>query len=189
MFEGAIDYPTPERFYQIVERYHVNKLFTAPTAVRMLMKHGEGLMAPYDLSSLDVVAVVGEPLNPEAWHWTYEKLGRGRIYLNNTWGQTELSGCPLAGAAWLTAMKPGSCGPEFLGADLDIVDDEGRPVGVNVSGNLVIRQPVPDDAARLVEGAGTPRPQLLLAGPRLLLHQRRRHPRCGRTLLGHRPRG
>jgi acetyl-CoA synthetase len=143
VFEGAIDYPTPERFYQIVERYYVTKLFTAPTAVRMLMKHGEGLMAPYDLSSLDVVAVVGEPLNPEAWHWTYEKLGRGRIYLNNTWGQTELSGCPLAGAAWLTAMKPGSCGPEFLGADLDIVDDEGHPVGVNVPGNLVIRQPFP----------------------------------------------
>jgi acetyl-CoA synthetase len=87
--------------------------------------------------------VVGEPLNPEAWHWTYEKLGRGRIYVNNTWGQTELSGCPLAGAAWLTAMKPGSCGPEFLGAELDIVDDEGRPVGVNVSGNLIIRQPFP----------------------------------------------
>jgi acetyl-CoA synthetase len=143
VFEGAIDYPTPERFYQIVDRYHVTKLFTAPTAVRMLMKHGEGLMAPYDLSSLDVVAVVGEPLNPEAWHWTYEKLGRGRIYLNNTWGQTELSGCPLAGAAWLTAMKPGSCGPEFLGADLDIVDDDGHPVGENVSGNLVIRQPFP----------------------------------------------
>jgi acetyl-CoA synthetase len=143
VYEGALDYPTPERFYQIVERYHVTKLFTAPTAVRMLMKHGEGLMAAYDLSSLEVVAVVGEPLNPEAWHWTYEKLGRGRIYVNNTWGQTELSGCPLAGAAWLTPMKPGSCGPEFLGAALDIVDDEGRPVGVNVSGNLVIRQPFP----------------------------------------------
>jgi acetyl-CoA synthetase len=143
VFEGALDYPTPDRFYQIVEHYHVTKLFTAPTALRMLMKHGEGLMAPYDLSSLEVVAVVGEPLNPEAWHWTYEKLGRSRIYVNNTWGQTELSGCPLAGAAWLTPMKPGSCGPEFLGADLDIVDDEGRPVGVNVSGNLVIRQPFP----------------------------------------------
>jgi acetyl-CoA synthetase len=143
VFEGALDYPTPERFYQIVERYHVTKLFTAPTAVRMLMKHGEALMAPFDLSTLEVVAVVGEPLNPEAWHWTYEKLGRGRIYVNNTWGQTELSGCPLAGAAWLTPMKPGSCGPEFLGAELDIVDDEGRPVGINVSGNLVIRQPFP----------------------------------------------
>ncbi len=141
--EGALDYPTPDRFYQIVERYHVNKLFTAPTALRMLMRYGDGLMTPYDLSSLEVVAVVGEPLNPEAWHWTYETLGRGRIYVNNTWGQTELSGCPLAGAAWLTPMKPGSCGPAFLAADLDIVDDEGKQVGVNVSGNLIIRRPFP----------------------------------------------
>jgi acetyl-CoA synthetase len=141
--EGALDYPTPDRFYQIVDRYQVNKLFTAPTALRMLMRHGDGLMAPYDLSSLDVVAVVGEPLNPEAWHWTYETLGRSRIYVNNTWGQTELSGSPLAGAAWLTPMKPGSCGPAFLGADLDVVDDEGKPVGVNVPGNLIIRRPFP----------------------------------------------
>jgi acetyl-CoA synthetase len=141
--EGALDYPGPDRFYQIVERYQVNKLFTAPTAIRMLMRHGDALMAPFDLSSLEVVGVVGEPFNPEAWHWTYEKLGRSRIYVNNTWGQTELSGCPLAGAAWLTPMKPGSCGPTFLGADLDIVDDAGLPVGVDVPGNLIIRQPFP----------------------------------------------
>jgi acetyl-CoA synthetase len=141
--EGALDYPTPDRFYQIVDRYQVSKLFTAPTALRMLMRYGDGPMASYDVSSLDVVAVVGEPLNPEAWHWTYETLGRGRIYLNNTWGQTELSGCPLAGAAWLTPMKPGSCGPTFLAADLDVVDDEGKPVAVNVPGNLIIRRPFP----------------------------------------------
>lgn len=141
--EGALDHPTPDRFYQIVDRYRVNKLFTAPTALRMLMRYGDGLMAPHDLSSLDVVAVVGEPLNPEAWQWTYETLGRSRIYLNNTWGQTELAGCPLAGAAWLTPMKPGSCGPAFLGADLDVVDDDGKPVGVNVPGNLIIRRPFP----------------------------------------------
>jgi acetyl-CoA synthetase len=143
VFDGALDYPSPDRAYQIIERYRVNKVFTAPTAIRMLMKHGEGLMAPYDLSSLEVVALVGEPFNPEAWHWTYEKLGRGRIYVNNTWGQTELAGCPLAGAAWLTPMKPGSCGTPFLGADLDVVDDQGRPVGVNTTGNLVMRRPIP----------------------------------------------
>ena len=143
VFEGAIDYPTPARFYQVVDRYRVNKIFTAPTAIRMLMRHGDGLMAPYDLSCLEVVAVVGEPFNPEAWQWTYEKLGRSRIYVNNTWGQTELAGCPLAGAAWLTPMKPGSCGPPFLGADVDIVDDDGQPVGPGVTGNLVIRRPFP----------------------------------------------
>ena len=126
VFEGALDYPKPDRFYQIVDRYRVNKIFTAPTAIRMLMKCGDELMTPYDLSCLEVVAVVGEPFNPEAWHWTYETLGRSRIYVNNTWGQTELSGCPLAGAAWLTPMKPGSCGAPFLGADIDVVDDQGR---------------------------------------------------------------
>ncbi len=143
VYEGAIDYPTPARFYQIVDRYRVNKIFTAPTAVRMLMRHGEALMAPYDLACLEVVALVGEPLNPEAWHWLYERLGKARIYVNNTWGQTELSGSPLAGAAWLTPMKPGSCGPPFLGADVDVVDDQGQPVGVNATGNLVIRRPFP----------------------------------------------
>ena len=107
------------------------------------MKCGDHLMTPYDLSCLEVVAVVGEPLNPEAWHWTYETLGRARIYVNNTWGQTELSGCPLAGAAWLTPMKPGSCGAPFFGADIDIVDDQGRSLPPNVSGNLVIRRPFP----------------------------------------------
>ena len=141
--EGALDFPTPDRFYQIVDRYRVNKVFTAPTAIRMLMRYGDALMTPYDLSSIEVVATVGEPLNPEAWRWTYETLGRGRIYLNNTWGQTELAGCPLAGAAWLTPMKPGSCGPVFLAADLDVVDEHGNSVGANVEGHLIIRRPFP----------------------------------------------
>ena len=109
----------------------------------MLMRHGDGLMTPYDLSSLEVIAVVGEPLNPEAWHLAYSTLGKNRIYVNNTWGQTELAGCPLAGAAWLTPMKPGSCGPGFFGADLDIVDELGKSVGPNVPGHLVIRRPFP----------------------------------------------
>jgi acetyl-CoA synthetase len=143
MFEGALDYPGPERFYQVIEKYRVNKIFTAPTAIRMLMRYGEERMKPFDLSCLDVVSVVGEPFNPEAWHWTHTKLGKGRICVNNTWGQTELAGCPLAGAAWLTPMKPGSCGSQFLGAEVDVVDDEGNSVPANVPGNLVLRRPFP----------------------------------------------
>jgi acetyl-CoA synthetase len=143
VYDGALDFPGPDRFYRIMEKYRVNKLFTAPTAIRMLMRHGEGLASAHDLSCLEVVGVVGEPFNPEAWHWTRETLGRGRVEVNNTWGQTELAGCPLAGAAWLTAMKPGSCGTEFLGASLDVVDDEGRPVPSYVTGHLVIRRPFP----------------------------------------------
>jgi acetyl-CoA synthetase len=143
MFEGALDWPTPARFYQTVSKYRVNKVFTAPTAIRMLMRYGDDLMEPYDLSSLEVVSVVGEPFNPEAWHWTHDVLGKGRVCVNNTWGQTELAGCPLAGAAWLTPMKAGSCGSAFLGAVVDVVDDDGRAVPANVAGNLVIRRPFP----------------------------------------------
>ena len=143
IYDGAIDYPGPERFYELIDRYGVNKLFTAPTAIRMLMRRGEEPMAGSDLSTLEVVALVGEPLNPEAWKWTHEKLGKGRICVNNTWGQTELGGCPVAGAAWLTPMKPGSCGGQFLGAEADVVDDEGRPLPPNTPGNLVLRRPFP----------------------------------------------
>jgi acetyl-CoA synthetase len=142
-YEGAVDYPRPDRFYQIVHKYRVNKLFTTPTLIRMLMRHGEKLMEPYDRSCLDVISLVGEPFNPEAWHWTYEKLGEGRVYVNNTWGQTELAGCPLAGAAWITPMKPGSCGVQFLGADVDVVDQQGTSLPPYVPGNLIIRKPFP----------------------------------------------
>jgi acetyl-CoA synthetase len=142
-YEGAVDYPEPDRFYQIIEKYRVNKLFTAPTAIRMLMKHGEHLIKPYDISCLEVTALVGESLNTEAWEWLYEHIGRCKMYINNTWGQTETAGCPMAGAAWLTPMKPGSCGTQFLGASLDIVDNAGNPVPDNTPGNLILRQPIP----------------------------------------------
>ncbi|MBE3588293.1 MAG: acetate--CoA ligase [Thermoanaerobacteraceae bacterium] len=142
-YEGALDYPQPDRFYQIISKYRVNKLFTAPTAIRMLMRYGEKYMEPYDLSCLDVLSLVGEPFNPEAWHWAYEKLGKGRIYINNTWGQTETAGCPLAGAAWVTPMKPGSCGIQFLGAQMDVVDEEGNSLPPETPGNLIMRRPIP----------------------------------------------
>jgi len=143
IYEGAPDYPEKDRFYQIINKYRVNKLFTAPTALRMLKSLGESAMAPYDLSCLDVISLVGEPFDPETWQWTHDVLGKGRVCVNNTWGQTETAGCPLAGAAWLTPMKPGSAGIQFLGADVDVVDDGGRPVPPNTLGNLVIRKPFP----------------------------------------------
>jgi acetyl-CoA synthetase len=143
VYEGAPDYPTKDRFYQIIEKYRVNKLFTAPTALRMLKSLGNEVMENFDLTCLDVISLVGEPFDPETWHWTYEVLGKKRISVNNTWGQTETAGCPIAGAAWLTPMKPGSAGIQFLGADVAVVDDEGNPVGPNTLGNLVIRKPFP----------------------------------------------
>jgi len=142
-YDGALDWPHADHFYKVIQKYHVTKLMTAPTVVRGLMRHDESLRNAYDLSSLDTISVLGEPLNPEAWHWTYEKLGSGRSYINNMWGQTELGGCPLSGAAWLTPMKPGSCSGSFLGTYLDVVDDDGRSLEANVRGNLVVRAPYP----------------------------------------------
>lgn len=143
VYEGAPDYPNSDRFYQIIDKYRVNKLFTAPTALRMLKSLGEKAMAPYDLSCLDVISLVGEPFDPDTWQWTHDVLGRKSLCVNNTWGQTETAGCPLAGAAWLTPMKPGSAGVQFLGADVDVVDDNGNPVPPGILGNLIIRKPFP----------------------------------------------
>lgn len=143
IYEGAVDYPEKNRFYQIIEKYRVNKLFTAPTALRMLKSMGEKPLEQFDLSCLDVISLVGEPFDTETWHWTYEVLGKKKVYINNTWGQTETAGSPIAGAAWLTPMKPGSSGTPFLGAVFDVVDEEGNPVKTGQLGNLVIRKPFP----------------------------------------------
>lgn len=143
VYEGSVDYPTKDRFYQIIEKYRVNKLFTAPTALRMLKSMGEKAVEKFDLSCLDVISLVGEPFDPETWHWTYDVLGKKKVYINNTWGQTETAGSPIAGAAWLTPMKPGAAGTAFLGAVMDVVDEEGNPVQAGRLGNLVIRKPFP----------------------------------------------
>ncbi|MFA1820786.1 acetate--CoA ligase [Virgibacillus oceani] len=143
VYDGAPNYPEQDRFYQIIEKYRVNKLFTAPTALRMLRSLGERKLERYDLACLDVVSLVGEPFDPETWYWTKDVLGGGNICVNNTWGQTETAGTPLAGAAWLTPMKPGAAGVQFLGADAKIVDDEGNPVPKGTLGNLIISKPFP----------------------------------------------
>lgn len=143
VYEGAIDYPEKTRFYEIIEKYRVNKLFTAPTALRMLKSMGEKPIEQFDLSCLDVIALVGEPFDAGTWHWTYEVLGKKKVYINNTWGQTETAGSPISGAAWLTPMKPGSSGKPFLGAVLDVVNEVGEPVKAGQLGNLIIKQPFP----------------------------------------------
>ncbi|MBY7143166.1 acetate--CoA ligase [Virgibacillus sp. NKC19-3] len=143
VYEGAPDYPTKDRFYQIIEKYRINKLFTAPTALRMLKSTGEKTLKQYDLSCLDVISLVGEPFDMETWKWTYEVLGKENVYVNNTWGQTETAGSPIAGAAWLTPMKPGATGLPFLGAAFDVVDSEGNSVQPGTLGNLIIKKPFP----------------------------------------------
>jgi len=90
--EGAPDYPDPGRWWSIVEKYRVNIFYTAPTAVRLFMKYGEEYPAKYDLSSLRVLGSVGEPINPEAWIWYYENIGKGQCSIVDTWWQTETGG-------------------------------------------------------------------------------------------------
>jgi len=143
VYEGAVDYPTKSRFYQIIEKYRVNKLFTAPTALRMLRSMGDEMPQQFDLSCLDVISLVGEPFDVETWEWTYKVLGKEQVCINNTWGQTETAGCPISGAAWLMPMKPGSAGVSFLGVEVDILDEDGNPVPANTLGNLVIKTPFP----------------------------------------------
>ena len=142
--EGAIDYPNPGIAWEIVERYGVTKMFTAPTALRMFMRYGEAYPAAHDLTSLRVIACAGEPLNPEAWRWAQTHLaGDGKWgYVIDNWWQTEL-GCPALGTAPSMPMRPGKVGLAVPGAEAEVVDEDGRPVPPNVGGRLVLKRPFP----------------------------------------------
>jgi acetyl-CoA synthetase len=142
--EGAIDFPHPGVAWEIVERYGVTKMFTAPTAVRMFMRYGESLPTAHDLTTLRVVACAGEPLNPEAWRWAQTYIaGDGKWgYVVDNWWQTELAG-PALGTPITMATYAGKAGVALPGVEADIVDAEGKPVGPNVRGRLVLKRPFP----------------------------------------------
>ena len=143
--EGAIDFPQPDIAWDIVERYRVTKMFTAPTALRMYMRYGESHPAKHDISSLKFIACAGEPLNPEAWRWAQTHLsGDGKWgYVADNWWQTELGG-PAIGTPPSMAMRPGKCGVALPGADVDVVDENGAPVPAGTGGRLVLRKPFPN---------------------------------------------
>ncbi|WP_117238434.1 acetate--CoA ligase [Thermus sediminis] len=142
--EGAPDYPDPGAFWQAVERYRVNVMFTAPTAVRLFMKFGPEWPKKYDLSSLRLLAVAGEPLNPEALRWAYEHLAEGgrRGFVADNWWQTELGG-PTLGTPLTLPAKPGYAGVPLPGVEAGVVDEGGRPVPPGQGGLLVLRRPFP----------------------------------------------
>ncbi len=143
MYEGAPNWPQPDRFWEIVEKYRVNILYTAPTAIRSFMRWGEEWPAKHDLSSLRLLGTVGEPINPEAWLWYRRVIGGERCPIVDTWWQTEtgmIMITPLPGAI---PTKPGSATLPFPGVVADVVDASGEPVPVNTGGLLVIRQPWP----------------------------------------------
>jgi acetyl-CoA synthetase len=143
MFEGIPTYPDPGRFWDIVDKHRVNIFYTAPTAIRALMREGEGWVAGHELSSLRVLGTVGEPINPEAWMWYHTYVGKGRLPIVDTWWQTETGGIlitPLPGAM---ISKPGSASKPFPGVAAAVLREDGSKAGVNEGGYLVIEKPFP----------------------------------------------
>ena len=143
IFEGVPTYPDAGRFWKMIQDHKVTVFYTAPTAIRSLIKAGHDLPGKYDLKSLRILGTVGEPINPEAWMWYYNTVGQARCPVVDTWWQTETGGhmiSPLPGA---TPLKPGSCTLPLPGIMADIVDETGQSVGRGKGGILVIKRPWP----------------------------------------------
>ena len=144
IYEGAPTFPDVGRFWDICEKHAVTIFYTAPTAIRALMKHGDEIPQSYDLSSLRLLGTVGEPINPEAWMWYHRIIGQERCPIVDTWWQTETGGAMISPLPGITETKPGSCTTPMPGIDVDIVDELGEPVGeANQGGYLVIKKPWP----------------------------------------------
>ena len=144
IYEGAPTFPDVGRFWDICEKHAVTIFYTAPTAIRALMKHGDEIPQSYDLSSLRLLGTVGEPINPEAWMWYHRIIGQEHCPIVDTWWQTETGGAMISPLPGVTETKPGSCTTPMPGIDVDIVDELGEPVGeANQGGYLVIKKPWP----------------------------------------------
>ena len=144
IYEGAPTYPDVGRFWDVCEKHAVTIFYTAPTAIRALMKHGDEIPLSYDLSKLRLLGTVGEPINPEAWMWYHKIIGKERCPIVDTWWQTETGGAMISPLPGVTSTKPGSCTTSMPGIDVDIVDESGEPVdGPNQGGYLVIKKPWP----------------------------------------------
>ncbi len=143
MYEGAPNYPTPDRFWSIIEKYQVSIFYTAPTAIRAFIKWGDQWPARHDLSSLRLLGTVGEPINPEAWMWYRKHIGGDRCPIVDTWWQTETGTIMIAPVPGAVPAKPGSATRPLPGIIADVVDRSGKTVGVNEGGFLVLRQPWP----------------------------------------------
>jgi acetyl-CoA synthetase len=144
MFEGVPTYPHPGRFWEIIDKHHVNQFYTAPTAIRALQAFGTSPITPYKLDSLKVIGSVGEPINEEAWHWYHNHIGKGNCPLVDTWWQTETGGIMISALAGITPNKPAHASLPLPGIQPIIVDPEGNEVkGNNVQGNLCIKFPWP----------------------------------------------
>jgi acetyl-CoA synthetase len=145
MFEGAPDYPRPDRYWAIVEKHGATVLYTTPTALRMYMKYGDAIPGSFDLSSLRLLGTVGEPINPEVWLWYFKVIGKERCPIVDTWWQTETGGIMLGMCTGIESipMKPGSATFPVPGVDASVVDENGSPAARGTKGLLVVRKPWP----------------------------------------------
>ncbi|MDE0624063.1 MAG: acetate--CoA ligase [Bryobacterales bacterium] len=143
MYEGAPDFPEPDRFWSLVDKYKVNVFYTSPTAIRAFIKFGTAYPERHDLSSLRLLGSVGEPINPSAWEWYHSVIGGGRCPIVDTWWQTETGSIMISPLPGVTALKPGSGTFPLPGIAADVVDLEGNPVAPGGEGYLVVRKPWP----------------------------------------------
>ncbi len=143
MYEGTPDYPDKDRLWEIVERYGVNQLYTAPTAIRAFMKWGAEYPDQHDLSSLRLLGTVGEPINPKAWKWYYKHIGDESCPVVDTWWQTETGGMMITTLPGVGTMKPGSAGPPLPGIDARVVDEAGEKVEPGEAGYVTVNKPWP----------------------------------------------
>jgi acetyl-CoA synthetase len=171
LYEGVPNYPNEERWWEIIERYRVDILYTAPTAIRAHMKWGPEHAARHDLSSLRVLGSVGEPINPEAWMWYREHIGGGRCPVVDTWWQTETGMIMITPLPGVTTLTPGSATRPFPGVDAAVYDEQGNEVGPGEGGYLVLRKPWPamlrgihNDPDRFVETYWSKYPGVYFAG-------------------------
>ncbi len=170
MYEGAPNYPFPDRWWSLVSKHSISILYTAPTAIRGLMRFGEAWPSRHDLSSLRLLGSVGEPINPEAWKWFYTVIGKANCPIMDTWWQTE-TGHFMITPTPVTPLKPGSATKAFLGVEADVVREDGTPCAPNEDGLLVLKRPWPgmmrtilNDPQRFVDTYWTKVPGMYAAG-------------------------
>jgi len=145
MYEGVPDYPNPDRWWELVEKYNVTVFYTSPTAIRSLMKYGENWVKNHDLSALRILGSVGEPINPEAWRWYYKNIGNSSLPIVDTWWQTETGGIMISATPGLGnyMLKPSANGLPLPGVDADVFTEEGIPTNPREKGYIVIKRPWP----------------------------------------------
>jgi acetyl-CoA synthetase len=149
MYEGAPNFPYPNRWWQMIEKYGITILYTSPTAIRGLMRFGDDWPKRYDISSLRLLGSVGEPINPEAWRWYHEVIGKKRCPIMDTWWQTETGGFMISPLP-ITPLKPGSATKPFFGNEVAVVDDNGKDVKAGEEGKLVLKAPWPGMARTIL---------------------------------------